>query len=380
VELRLLPDKRLLGKSALGRPGVDQGRAGVAAGAADAAVLGGRARARDDGPRRPGREGRTQGAQDRSGGHAWAAVSGMQGRPRFPRSTQLVEASPHLEASRRDSLEVASRGGVADSPQHEIGSLTVLVPTRNERDNIKPLLERLSEVSRAVQFTVLFVDDSTDDTAQVIRRLSARAACEVQVLHRPEKRRAGGLGGAVRAGLGATRSEFVCVMDADLQHPPEVLPALLREARLSEADVVVATRHSDGGDVTTFSAPRRALSRGSKLIARALFPRRLRGVSDPMSGFFLVRRTAIDVAALRPCGFKILLEILLSGRRLSVSEVGFCFGERHAGESKATLREGGRYLRRLIVLRVRRWNPAGKDATSVAASMPVRSFDANASF
>jgi len=304
----------------------------------------------------------------------------MHRRPRLPHSTQLVEDVTDLEGARRDSLAVGGGWGVADPPQHEIGSLTVLVPTRNERDNIEPLLERLGEVSRAVQFTVLFVDDSSDDTARVIGRLSDRAACGVQVLHRPEKRRVGGLGGAVRAGLRATRSEFVCVMDADLQHPPEVLPALLREAQRSEADVVVATRHRDGGDVSTFSAPRRALSRGSKLVARALFPRRLRGVSDPMSGFFLVRRTAIDVAALRPCGFKILLEILLSGRRLSVSEVGFCFGERHAGDSKATLREGGRYLRRLIALRVHRWNPAGKDTTNVAASMPVRSFDANASF
>jgi len=89
---------------------------------------------------------------------------------------------------------------------------------------------------------------------------------------------------------------------------------------------------------------------------------------------------AVDVAGLRPCGFKILLEILLSGPRLSVSEVGFCFGERHAGESKATVREGGRYLRRLIALRVRLWNPAGKGPTTVPSSMQVRPFDANASY
>jgi dolichol-phosphate mannosyltransferase len=291
-----------------------------------------------------------------------------------------VAGVPDPEGSRHDTVAVVRRWGLAEPPHDETGSLTVLVPTRNERDNIAPLLERLGEVSRGLQFTVLFVDDSTDDTPEVIRRLSGRAACGVHLLHRPEKRRVGGLGGAVRTGLSATRSELVCVMDADLQHPPELLPALVREVRRSEADVVVASRHGAGGEVTAFSAPRRALSWGSAFMARAFFPRRLRGVSDPMSGFFLVRRAAIEVAALRPCGFKILLEILLSGRRLSVSEVGFCFGERHAGESKATLREGGRYLRRLIALRVRRWNPAGNARTTVAAPMQVSAFDANASY
>jgi dolichol-phosphate mannosyltransferase len=282
-----------------------------------------------------------------------------------------------LNGSRRDGVAVTDRPGAPS--RGAAGSLTVLVPTRNERGNIEHLLDRLGQVSRSVRLTVLFVDDSTDGTPEVIRQLSARAACPVEVLHRPEKHRTGGLGGAVRAGLSATRSELVCVMDADLQHPPEVLPELVSEARRSNADVVVASRHRAGGDLAGFPAARRALSRGSELMARGLFPRRLRGVSDPMSGFFLVRRVAIDVPAMHPCGFKILLEILLSGPRLSMSEVGFHFGERYTGESKATLREGGRYLRRLIVLRIFRWNRAGKRPATVPSSMPIGAFDANAS-
>jgi dolichol-phosphate mannosyltransferase len=254
-----------------------------------------------------------------------------------------------------------------------------LVPTRNERDNIAPLLARFAAVARTLSFTVLFVDDSTDDTPEVIERLAPLAACQVEMLHRPAEQRAGGLGGAVQAGLSSTRSEFVCVMDADLQHPPELLPTLISEAQRSNADVAIASRHSPGGEMGAFSFGRRALSRGSVLVARALFPRRLRGVSDPMSGFFVVRREAIDVAALRPCGFKILLEILLSGPRLSLTNVGFRFGDRHAGESKATLREGGRYLRRLLALRVCRWNPAGKRRDTVGESMAIRP-DANVSF
>jgi dolichol-phosphate mannosyltransferase len=282
-----------------------------------------------------------------------------------------------LNGSRRAGVAVTDRPGAPF--RGAAGSLTVLVPTRNERGNIEHLLDRLGQVSRSVRLTVLFVDDSTDGTPEVIRQLSARAAFPVEVLHRPEKHRTGGLGGAVRAGLSATRSELVCVMDADLQHPPEVLPELVSEARRSNADVVVASRHRAGGDLAGFPAARRALSRGSELMARGLFPRRLRGVSDPMSGFFLVRRLAIDVPAMRPCGFKILLEILLSGPRLSMSEVGFHFGERYTGESKATLREGGRYLRRLIVLRIFRWNRAGKRPATVPNSMPIGAFDANAS-
>jgi glycosyltransferase involved in cell wall biosynthesis len=255
----------------------------------------------------------------------------------------------------------------------------VLVPTRDERANIAPLLQRLGAVSRRTPLTVLFVDDSTDGTAEVIGRVSAETACRVEVLHRSERERAGGLAGAVRAGLAETRSEFVCVMDADLQHPPELLPDLLGEARRSNADVVVASRRRAGGAVSGFSARRRALSRGSEWMARALFPVRLRRVSDPMSGFFLVRRAAVDLEALRPCGFKILLEILLSDPRLSLSELGFHFGERHAGQSKASLREGRSYLRHLLALRVRTWNPIGKPPSTVAAAMPLVPVDADVS-
>jgi glycosyltransferase involved in cell wall biosynthesis len=257
-------------------------------------------------------------------------------------------------------------------------ALTVLVPTRNERGNIAPLLHRLGEVSRTTPLTAMFVDDSSDGTSAVIGRLAARTVCPVEVLHRPEHERADGLGGAVRLGLAEARSEYVCVMDADLQHPPELVPALLEEAQRSNADVVVASRRGCGGEVSGFSIGRRALSRGSEWMARALFPLCLRGVSDPMSGFFLLRRTAVDPSALHPRGFKILLEILLSDRRLSLSEVGFHFGERHAGESKATLREGASYLRRLIALRLHRWNPIGKRPPAVAVPVPLLPVDVDA--
>jgi putative flippase GtrA len=114
---------------------------------------------------------------------------------------------------------------------------------------------------------------------------------------------------------------------------------------------VVASRFRAGGDLGSFTPARRVLSRAAGFAARVAFPRRLRGVSDPMSGFFLIRRAAVDPAALRPRGFKILLEILARSRPLRASEVGFRFGERHAGESKASVGEARRYLAQLAGLR-----------------------------
>jgi dolichol-phosphate mannosyltransferase len=230
--------------------------------------------------------------------------------------------------------------------------VTVVVPTRDERDNVLPLLERLQELDHEARLAVLFVDDSDDDTPAVISAMGARATMRVSAIHREPSVREGGLGGAVLAGIRAARSEWICVMDADLQHPPELVGALIDAARRSKADVVVASRYCRGGEVGDFSAPRAALSRSSGLLARAVFPRRLRNVSDPMSGFFLIRKAALDLATLRPRGFKILLEILVRGGPLTTTEVPFRFGERYAGESKASLREGIRYLHRLIELRV----------------------------
>jgi glycosyltransferase involved in cell wall biosynthesis len=230
--------------------------------------------------------------------------------------------------------------------------VTVVVPTRDERDNIAPLLRRLDKVRPELRLEVLFVDDSADDTPQVIEREAKRVSRTVSLLHRAKGERSDGLGGAVKAGLLAAKSELVCVMDADLQHPPELLGTMIDEAAFANADAVLASRYCGAGDAGTLSAFRMFLSRSSGLLAKVLFPRRLRAVSDPMSGFFLVRRSAIDAKQLRPDGFKILLEVLLSGATLATSEVPFHFGARHAGHSKASLREGIRYLSRLTQIRV----------------------------
>jgi len=230
--------------------------------------------------------------------------------------------------------------------------VTVVVPTRNERENVAPLLRRLETVRPELRLEVLFIDDSSDDTPGVIEGQARRCSRTVSLIHRPEGARSGGLGGAVRAGLLAARANLVCVMDADLQHPPELIGELIDEASRSHADVVVASRYCDRGDAGELSPFRLAVSRGSAMLAKTLFPRRLRAVSDPMSGFFVVRRSAVDPRALQPKGFKILLEILVSGRALVATEVPFRFGERNSGNSKASCREGVTFLRRLLELRI----------------------------
>jgi dolichol-phosphate mannosyltransferase len=268
---------------------------------------------------------------------------------------------PTLQASRHGPTSTDASSARLDAPAAE---LTVVVPTRNERGNVAPLIARLEKASRELRLAILFVDDSTDDTPRLISEAGRGAARRVSVIHRPAGQRDGGLGGAVIRGLAAAGSEWVCVMDADLQHPPELLGALLEQAHRSGADVVVASRYCPGGDTGEFSALRKALSRGAGLVAGALFPFRLQGVSDPLSGFFLARRDAIDLDALQPRGFKILLEILVCGGPLVTSEVPFRFGARYAGDSKASLREGVRYLRRLLELRLTRpggvWNRHGR--------------------
>ena len=228
--------------------------------------------------------------------------------------------------------------------------LSVIVPTRNEAPNVERLIFRVAQACSHIDAELLFVDDSTDNTPAVIAAATARVRMPVRVIHR--KTPTGGLSGAVVAGVESTDAEFCMVMNGDLQHPPELIPALLARLETTDADVVVASRYGAGGG--GFNSPaarhRQLLSRWASRVSRSLFPVRLQDCSDPMAGFFGVRRSAIDCRTLRPSGFKILLEIL-ARHRLSVTEVPFILGLRTAGKSKAGLAQGLRFLRQLGELR-----------------------------
>ncbi|HEY3809900.1 MAG TPA: glycosyltransferase, partial [Acidimicrobiales bacterium] len=231
--------------------------------------------------------------------------------------------------------------------------LTVIVPTRNEAGNIAALVHRLDVALGDADAEILFVDDSSDDTPEQIKVVAATAKRPVRLMHREPGERAGGLGSAVLAGLGACDSLWAVVMDGDLQHPPEVVPELHRVGVATDADVVVASRYLTSGKAAGLaSAARERVSSGATTLAKAFFPRRLDACSDPMSGFFAVRRGSIDLSRMRPHGFKILLEILARSPQLQVSEHPFEFQARHSGESKASLAEGLIFVRRMLCLRM----------------------------
>ncbi|MEV7826699.1 glycosyltransferase family 2 protein [Microbacterium enclense] len=227
--------------------------------------------------------------------------------------------------------------------------LSVIVPTFNEGPNVAELVRRTTDAMAGRVIEVIFVDDSTDDTPDVIRTVAASAQIPVRLIHRDDP--VGGLGGAVVEGIKAAASDRCVVMDGDLQHPPEVIAELLARAEQGDVDVVVASRYIAGGTSDGLAnAVRTAVSRASTLLTKAMFPKKLHNCSDPMTGFFLVDRRALEVETLQPRGFKILLEIL-ARKQMRIAEVPFSFAARFAGESKASFSQGMRFLLQLTMLR-----------------------------
>src|SRR5918994_1203264 len=201
--------------------------------------------------------------------------------------------------------------------------LTIVVPTRNEADNVPKLVHELRASLSDVDYRVVFVDDSTDGTPEVIQGLAEQDG-RVYLVRREGAERYGGLSTAVTTGLElfSGASEYTCVMDADLQHPPEKVREMLEIARRSDADVVVASRYGPGGSYILpglSGRMRQAVSVGSKFLARILF-KEARKTNDPMAGFFLIKNQAISGIQFRPTGFKVLLEILVCAPELKVLE------------------------------------------------------------
>ena len=244
--------------------------------------------------------------------------------------------------------------------------LTVIIPTRNEADNVGPLLERLTAALSGTPAEIIFVDDSDDDTPDRVLDEGRGLDLPVRLIRREPGQRAGGLSTAVVSGMKAARAPWALVMDADLQHPPEVVPQLFATARRQSVDLVVASRYAGHGSSTGLDGgTRRGSSRLATRVAKAAFPRRAARVSDPMSGFFAVRLAALDTERLRPYGYKILLELIVRNPHLRTAEVSFRFAPRHAGESKTSVREilhFGRHLARLRLQIARERNDAARRA------------------
>ena len=235
---------------------------------------------------------------------------------------------------------------------------SLIIPTYNECKNVKNIVEQLSQLldgSIPGNYELIVVDDNSPDRTWEVALSMTAEYPQLRVMRREKER---GLSTAVIRGWQAARGEVLGVIDADLQHPPETLLQLLAEIKRG-ADLAAASRHVAEGGVSDWSVVRRFLSRGAQTVGLVILPGVVGRVSDPMSGYFMLRRSCIAGKTMNPAGYKILIEVLGRGDIRWIGEVGYVFQERQEGESKVTSKQYIEYLRHLLILRFARW-PMGK--------------------
>ena len=257
-----------------------------------------------------------------------------QSKPRRPARLDSFIGRQRRNGASAESDSIALAALTLASQGRKGYNLSIVIPTRNEEQNVKPLVERLTRALAGERIEIIFVDDSDDGTPETIRETQATSEQDITLIHRLGSDRVGGLSGSVVEGMRRASGQLVCVMDSDLQHPPEAVPHLLARARVGDVALVVGTRGGDHEQHLGFF--RRQISRGLTWSARAMFPLRLRRVSDPMSGFFMVRSLqAEEFEALHPRGFKILFELVTRFPHLEIAEVPYSFRHRLNGKSNA---------------------------------------------
>lgn len=222
--------------------------------------------------------------------------------------------------------------------------ISLIIPTYKERENIKTLLVALSNL-KLKDFEVIIVDDqSPDGTANEAEQVAKQLSLPIKVVRRNGPK---DLSLSVLCGFKEASGDVVGVMDADLSHPPEIIPKILDE--LENADLVVASRKASGSEIKNWPFKRKINAWVARFLAQTL----TRRVSDPMSGFFFFKRKIIEGIKLEPLGYKILLEILVRGNYRIVKEVPFVFKDRRSGESKLNLKIIFKFL--FHVLKLHLW-------------------------
>ncbi len=214
--------------------------------------------------------------------------------------------------------------------------VSVIVPTYNERENIAELIKRIHNVLKKDYEIVVVDDNSPDGTAEIVTELSKEYP--IKLIVRENK---AGLASAILEGFKNSDGEIIGVIDADLQHPPEMIEKLVEEIKKGN-DIAIASRYVDGG-VEKWPLTRKIISKGAIYLAKPI----LNGVEDPMSGFFFLKRSVIEGIEFNPKGFKLLLEILVKGKYNSISEIPYVFSDRMYGDSKMGKNEIMNYLRLL---------------------------------
>lgn len=214
---------------------------------------------------------------------------------------------------------------------HSPLEVAIIVPTLNEAANIERLVDRLNHVLHGRAWELIFVDDnSPDGTSDIVRRLGTQQR-HIRVIQRVGRR---GLSSAVIEGVLASAAPIIAVMDGDMQHSEDALPQLIDAVASGQGDIAIGTRYIDGGGTGDWDEKRVWMS---KLATRAGQVALGTKVSDPMSGFFAMRRDAFERALprLSAIGYKILIDILASSPTpLRVAEIPYVFRSREAGESK----------------------------------------------
>ncbi len=251
------------------------------------------------------------------------------------------------------SLPLANRFLDLDSYTAELSGttyLSLIIPTYNESKNIVKIVRLISNILNEAllgDYELIIVDDDSPDRTWKIAQSLITEYPQLQVIRRQAER---GLSTAIIRGWQAAKGEILGVIDGDLQHPPEVLLKLL-SAMGRDTDLAVASRYVDDSGVSEWSIVRRFLSRGAQILGLVILPRTISRVSDPMSGYFMLRRSAIASKIMNPVGYKILIEILYRGNIKQIKEIGYVFQERKEGKSKVTWNQYKEYIHHLLRLR-----------------------------
>ncbi len=242
--------------------------------------------------------------------------------------------------------KLPSRVGVTDRSI----MFSLVIPTYLEAGNINKIVRTLTSLldeSIPGDYELIIVDDNSPDGTWEVALSMTSEFPQLEVMRRENER---GLSSAVIRGWQNSRGRILGVIDGDLQHPPHILLQLLNAIQKG-TDLAVASRHVEGGGVSSWSFIRRLLSRGAQLLGLVILPRVTGRVSDPMSGFFMVRRSCVEDITFNPIGYKILLEVLGRGKVDEIAEVGYVFCERQDGESKVSWKHYLDYIRHLLRLR-----------------------------
>ena len=221
-----------------------------------------------------------------------------------------------------------------DNTKQDQAQVSIIIPTYNESENIIQVLKSIGEsIPENIPIEAIVVDDNSPDgtgkmVEDYINDTQNKAGYSINVIHRETK---SGLSSAILDGIQHSSGETVVVMDSDLSHPPKIIPQLMEEIRTSDYDIVIASRYTEGGEVSGWSTKRKLISKGATGIAKAGL-----GVneSDPMSGFFAFKRKILEGIKFDAIGYKMLLEILVKTKGAKVKEIPYTFTDRTRGSSK----------------------------------------------